>query len=295
MVAVLFLMCVAVWLYIAWASSAAVQIHDRLVAYAGHPGAVSMLRGGGSAIFRALASLRGRSRRGRARAGQGWQYSPAEMAAAGVDPARVDASRYGAAVVGLLGGVLLGVVAGDPAVGFLLGGVCGAAGMMLVRIRVRGMLEARRRKILREFPDVLELLSVAMNAGLSFDRAIQTMVMGSSGPTSQLFRAYLDDVAVGKPPSQALLDLAERSGVQEVREFATHAVQSRRYGMGLGEILRAQSDHMRRVLRSRQREQVGKASVQMLIPLILCIFPVTFLLTVSPVIIRVLRSGVFGQ
>lgn len=291
MVAVLFLAAVAVWGYVLWASSGAVYVYDRLVAYAGLPGARAASIGSGSLLSRVAASIRPRRRRTGGRSG--WAYSPAEMAAAGLDPSRLDVARYAAGTAGAACGVLLGVIGRDPAVGLLMASVLFAAGMMAVRVQVRSRMEARRKRILREFPEALELLSVAMTAGLSFDRAVQTMVLGGSGPVADLFRVYLEEVAVGKPPSRALLDLAERSGVQEVREFVTHAVQSRRYGMSLSDILRAQSEHMRRVLRARQREAAGRASVQMLLPMVLCVFPVTFLLTVAPVIIRVLQSGVF--
>lgn len=293
MVLFLFLAAVGLWGYILWASSGTVHVYDRLVAYAGLPGARAALRGGGHLVARLTASLLPRGRAQRV-ARHGWRYSREEMQAAGLDPSGLDTARYAAGVLGGVLGLLLGAVAGDPVVGVLFACILLAAGMVGVRLWVQSRMEARRRRILREFPDVLELLAVAMSAGLSFDRAVQTMALEGRGPVADLFRIYLDEVAVGKPFARALLDLAERSGVQEVREFVTHAVQSRRYGMSLSEILRVQSDHMRRVMRSRQREAVGRASVQMLIPMILCVFPVTFLLTVGPVLIRVLQSGVLS-
>ena len=292
--ALLLVLNLGVWWYALRASSLAREVDVRLARYAGKPGALAEVRRfRGSPLARLVGLVAGRLKR--RSAARRRQYTVQEMQAAGVDPARLDAMRY-------VLGTTLGV--GAAAAGALLLGAGAAPGVALVGfgvgyvlpgVRATGVLESRRRQIFRQLPDTLDLVVVAMNAGLSFDHAVGSMVASQEGPLAHLFRMYLDEVSFGRPAPEALAALAERSGVPEVRQVVAHVVQSRRYGASLVDVLRSQSDYLRRILRTQQREKAGRASVQMLFPLILCIFPVTFLVTVAPIAIRLLTSGVLTQ
>lgn len=294
-VALLFLLNLGIWAYVVWVASGPAMVEERLARYAGKPGALAEVRRlGGSPFARLMSPIIARFRRRKA-AVRRRQYSPQEMRAAGIDQARLDAMRYVLATLFGISLVVLGMVSKNPAVGMVLGSMGAGVGYILPGIQATQRLESRRRQIMRQLPDTLDLIAVAMNAGLSFDHAISSMISSRTDPLSDLFRIYLEEVSFGRPATEALAALAERSGVSEVRQVVAHVIQSRRYGASLVEVLRAQADYMRRILRMHQRERAGRASVQMLFPLILCIFPVTFLVTIAPMIIRFLSSGLFSQ
>mgnify|MGYP000305146877 CR=1 FL=1 len=293
MAALLLLITAGVWGYVLWAASGSSAVEERLARYAGRPGALQEVRRlSGSPLSRLVGLLAARRRHRRARGRR--QYSVAEMQAAGIDPARLDAMRLVLAAV--VGGavLLLGILLRSPALGVILGTMGAGVGYILPGIRATQRLEARRREILRSLPDTLDLIAVAMNAGLSFDHAVSSISSSRADPLSRLFGTYLEEVSFGRPAGEALVALAERSGVSEVRQVVAHVIQSRRYGASLVDVLRTQADYMRRILRMYQRERAGRASVQMLFPLILCIFPVTFLITIAPMIIRFLSSGLLS-
>jgi len=283
----------AVWGYALWAASGTTAVETRLARYAGRPGVLQELAWmGRSPVVRLAASFaRRRSGRTARRAGR---YSEAEMRAAGITRERLEAMRYAFALAAGTGTAAVGFALGGSAAVLPAASLGAAAGYVLPGVMAAQALEARRRQILRALPDTLDLLSVAMNAGLSFDHAVGSVASSRSDHLARLLRTYLDEVGLGRPPAEALLALADRSGTSEVRQVVAHVLQSRRYGAALVDVLRAQADYMRRILRARQRERAGRASVQIVFPLALFIFPATFLLVVAPLVMRLFATGLLS-
>lgn len=147
----------------------------------------------------------------------------------------------------------------------------------------------RHNKILRSLPDVLDLLTVSVEAGLSFDGALTKVVDKMPGPLAKEFENVLQEMKVGKQKRDALRDMAERTGVNDLTSFVGSIIQADQLGVSIGNVLRIQSEQMRQKRMQRAQEKAMKAPVKMLIPMILFIFPTIFSVLIGPVIVRMIN------
>jgi tight adherence protein C len=148
----------------------------------------------------------------------------------------------------------------------------------------------RRETMEKTFPDVLDLLTVSVEAGLGFDGALAKVVEKSKGPVADEFRRVLHEVKMGKTRREALRDFADRSGVDDIQSFAGAIIQSDQLGLNIGKTLKTQSDQMRRKRRQRIEEKAMKVPVKMLIPMVLFIFPTIFVVLLGPALIMILNN-----
>ncbi|NHM27278.1 type II secretion system F family protein [Desulfofundulus sp. TPOSR] len=158
-------------------------------------------------------------------------------------------------------------------------------------------LEARIRDraelIRKELPDVLDLLTVSVEAGLGFDGALLKVAEKKKGLLAKEFSQILREINMGKPRREALRDAAERLGVDEFSSFAGSIIVADRLGISIGNVLRAQSAQMRNKRRQRAEERAMKAPVKMLFPMVFFIFPAVFLVLLGPAVIKI--SKVFTR
>lgn len=143
----------------------------------------------------------------------------------------------------------------------------------------------RRRGIERALPDVLDLLSVSVEAGLGLDGAIQKVGEKFAEPTAGEFRELLKSIRLGTPRAEALRTLADRTGLQDVRTFAAAVIQAEQLGVSISRVLRVQSEALRVRRKQRIEEKAMALPLKMLFPLILFIFPTIFIVVLGPVVI----------
>ena len=148
----------------------------------------------------------------------------------------------------------------------------------------------RQAKIQRSLPDVLDLLTVSVEAGLGFDAALVKVVDKVSGPISEELERLLQEIRMGKPRRDAMRDLGKRTNVEELTKFITSIVQADKLGVSIGKVLRVQSDQIRERRSQRAEAEAMKAPVKMLLPLILFIFPTIFIVLLGPAIIKIVNS-----
>lgn len=149
---------------------------------------------------------------------------------------------------------------------------------------------AKRQAIIsKSLPDVLDLLTVSIEAGLGFDAALSKVVEKDSGPLALEFRRALQEVMVGKPRREALRDVAQRIDIEEFYTFINAVVQADQLGLGIVNVLRNQSDQIRVRRRQRIEEQAMKAPVKMLFPLVFFIFPAIFIILLGPALIQIME------
>jgi tight adherence protein C len=162
-----------------------------------------------------------------------------------------------------------------------------------VRTRVR----ERQSQIERALPGALDLITVCMEAGLSFDAGLAKVVEKTRGPLADEFARALQEMQLGKPRRAALRDVAQRAVVQDLSSFVAAIVQADQMGMSLAPVMRAQADDVRTRRRQRAEEQAMKASIKMLFPLILCILPSTVLVVLGPGVVMLFRDilGSMGE
>ena len=163
-------------------------------------------------------------------------------------------------------------------------------GYLFVDIVLTMSINGRQKAIERELPDVLDLLTISIEAGLGFDAAVQRVVQKSKGPLSGEFNQSLQEMRMGKTRRDSLKDLGERNGVDDLTKFVEAIVQADQLGVSLGNVLRNQSDQMRILRRQRVEEKAMKAPVKMLLPLVIFIFPTIFVVVLAPAMIQLMET-----
>lgn len=147
-------------------------------------------------------------------------------------------------------------------------------------------MQDRKNEILKTLPDVIDLLTVSVEAGLGFDGALSKVVEKSQGQTANEFNTVIQEMKMGKPKRDALKEMSNRVGLHDMSTFVGAVIQADQLGVSIGNVLRIQSEQMRQKRRQRAQEKAMKAPIKMLIPMVLFIFPTIFTVLIGPVIIR---------
>lgn len=156
-------------------------------------------------------------------------------------------------------------------------------------IVVRSRAESRQGTIARELPDMLDMLTISVEAGLGFDQAVSKYVQNASGPLAKEYGMALREIQAGKSRRDALRALGDRTGVAELRAFIMAIVQADVFGVSVADVLRTQSHEMRLKRRQRAEEMAQKAPAKMVFPLILCILPATLIVVMGPAAVGIAR------
>ena len=151
----------------------------------------------------------------------------------------------------------------------------------------------RQDKIRRALPDMLDMLTISVQAGLGFDMALTKLVRNTSGPLSEEFARMLNEVQAGVSRRDALRHLGERTNVSELDNFIVSMVQADVFGVSVSGILHTQAIELRKKRRLRAEELAQKAPVQMVFPIICCILPATLVVILGPAAIAIGRM--FGM
>lgn len=159
---------------------------------------------------------------------------------------------------------------------------------------VQRAIRRRQREIFKALPDALDLLTVGVQAGLSFDGAIQQLVEKWENALALEFARVLRDIQLAKPRREALRDMAERVGLPELSSFVAAVIQAEQLGVNLSNILKIQADAMRLRRRQRAEEEAHRAPIRMIFPLAFLVMPALFIVLLGPACFIVYKSGVFG-
>lgn len=186
-------------------------------------------------------------------------------------------------------GVLIGLLADNRvlvAVGAMVGAGVGLyAPMFWLRIRVN----RRRTEIQLDLPDVIDVLVVCVEAGLTFEAAMERVVDKYDHALSAEFGRVMQEVRLGRPRLEALNDMGQRTGVEELNNFVQAIIQSEQLGSGVSRILRIQSDEIRQRRLIGAQERGARASLKMLLPMIGCIFPTLWVILLGPAALLALQ------
>lgn len=161
-------------------------------------------------------------------------------------------------------------------------------------LRLREVIKRRQSCFEKEFPFFLDVLVLAMKAGLSFSAALEQAIDTTrEGPVRQEFSRYLRESRAGLARRVAMDRLATRVMLPAVSNFVAAVVQAEQTGGSLGEVLVEQARQRRLERFLRAEKLANQAPVKMLFPLIALLFPTTFIIIGFPIVIQLLEAGVF--
>lgn len=219
-----------------------------------------------------------------------------------------DSAVYNYYLIKIIVTVILVVVIGLTAYGLnwtssniVFAACCGALlGIFAPRMWVSKKINKRREAIRQAVPNMLDLLVVCVEAGLSFTAALQKLseeLRTSCAPLAQELTIVNQEILVGKPKADAFRSLANRTEVDELRSLAVTLIQADRLGTSIATSLRVLADTMRFKRRQRAEEAANKITVKLVFPLVLLIFPELLIILAGPALISIFKtlSTVNGQ
>lgn len=162
--------------------------------------------------------------------------------------------------------------------------------ILIPRYYLQASVKNRQNTIRNQMPDVLDLLSVSVEAGLGFDAALIRVCDRSTGPLIEELIVVYREMQMGRPRRETLKDLGERSSVAELKIFASSIIQADQLGISIKNVLKAQSQQLRLSRKQRAEEKAMKAPVKMMLPLVAFIFPVIFLILLGPSLIEIMKT-----
>lgn len=151
-------------------------------------------------------------------------------------------------------------------------------------------IRKRQEQILHQLPEVLDLLCVSVQAGLSFDAALRKITVRMKGPLIDEFKHFQDDVRMGMIRRNAMKNLAARCDLQDVSLFMTALIQAEKLGSSMGKTLKNQADNIRERRRQYIKAEAMRAPIKILFPLVLFIFPSIFVVTLIPSLLALMKT-----
>lgn len=182
---------------------------------------------------------------------------------------------------------MLGTHLGGIFIWVLLGG---SLGFMAPDIVIARKGKERQAEIRKTLPETLDLLAIAVGAGMGLEAAVELVIQRLPGALGDEFHRLLQELSLGVSRRESFGNLRERTEVDELSTFALILAQADALGTPLSVVLRSQAAEMRMLRRQRAREQGAKTPVALLFPLLLGIFPALMLVVMGPAVISVIKA-----
>ncbi len=208
----------------------------------------------------------------------------------GIDGAKFVAIKTLTTLIFAISGFFLSLIFGFYLRSFIvITGIFAASGYLLPDVWLSYAVERRKVTIKRELPDVMDLMVICIEAGLSFDSALGKIIKHSKGPISKEFARSLYEIQIGMERKEAFKNLYERTDVEELRRLSNAITQSDLFGISVSNVLRIHAEEMRTRRKQFAEEKAQKIGVKITFPLILCIFPAMFVVILGPAVIRLME------
>ncbi len=219
------------------------------------------------------------------------------LARAGIYSPTAVRAVTGAKVIFAVTGLVLGYLAGvylDQLMMFIAVG--GLAGYLTPVIWLKIRTSVNQRELTHGLADALDLMVVCIEAGLTVDSAMQRvgqeMALAHPEISREFGMAHME-TRVGLSRTDALRNMGRRTGNSAIQSLASMLIQAERFGTSIADALRVHSESLRIARQMAAEEIAGKASVKISFPLVLCIFPATFIVLAGPTIIQLMQSELF--
>jgi tight adherence protein C len=171
------------------------------------------------------------------------------------------------------------------------GGVAAAVGFYLPRLFLRSRIAGRQQRITWGLADALDLLVICVEAGLGLNAALVRVGKELKAVHPEIheeFEIVNLEIRVGRSRDEALRNLAERTGVDDLRSFVALMIQADRYGSSIGRAVRIFSESLRTKRRQRAEQAAQKATLKLLFPLTMFLFPVIIMIVIAPSILTLM-------
>lgn len=160
------------------------------------------------------------------------------------------------------------------------------APMYYLILRARG----RQRSIRYQLPDMMDILTVSIDAGLSFDIALKRALDKFTGALKEEMTVTSMEIQMGKPRRIALTELGDRNNIAELKSLASAVMQSEQMGTPIKNVLKTQAAQLRADRKQAAQEKGMKASVKMLLPMVAFVFPVIFIILMGPTVLNLIKT-----
>jgi tight adherence protein C len=167
----------------------------------------------------------------------------------------------------------------------------GGAGYMAPDFYLRSEAKKRQDEIQKFLADAIDILAISVEAGQGFDGALETLSRRKKNSLTYEFDRFRLEVQAGKGRKEAFRDLALRTGVEDLSNFVAAMIQADALGIGISQVLRAQSEELRIKRRQRAEEKAHQAPIKMLFPLIFLMFPALFIVILGPAVPSLMSFG----
>jgi tight adherence protein C len=175
---------------------------------------------------------------------------------------------------------------GHPMVALIAAGIL----FFLPDYWVTSVKDKRQNAMQADAADVVDQLTICVEAGLGFDAALARVASTTEGPLTDELRHTLSDIQAGVPRAQALRALSDRAHINEIRQVVTALLQAQKHGVPMAETLRIQSAEMRLKRKQRTEEKAAKLTVKMIFPIVVCFMPVFMIISLTPSLITIFHA-----
>lgn len=172
--------------------------------------------------------------------------------------------------------------------------LAGALGVYLayvvLRFQLTSKVSSRKRQMQAQLPEVLDMISVSVEAGLGLEQAMIEVVKNFEGPLIDEIAITNREMTMGRSRNDALLLLGDRCDFEEVQTFTRAIIQATQMGIAVKNVLRSQADFMRQTRKNKIEEKAMKVSVKILLPMALFILPVIFIVLLGPAVVSIIDT-----
>lgn len=164
------------------------------------------------------------------------------------------------------------------------------AAVIYPKLFLKKKIQKRSQIAGKELPDILDLLTISLEAGLGFDAALSKVVSKKQGEVIKEFKIALEEMRLGQTRKEALNSINDRLSSSELKGLIYNIIQAEKLGVGMVSVLRVQTEEIREYRRQKAEETAMKAPIKMMFPLVLFIFPTLFIVLLGPAMIQLLGS-----
>lgn len=186
--------------------------------------------------------------------------------------------------------IIVAIVIDNPSINILLLLLGVIMAILIPRYYLKSKIKSRQGAILNQMPDIMDILSVSVEAGLGFDAALIRASDYFQGPLVDELIITYREIQLGKLKKDALKSLGDRNLVPALKTFATSISQSEKLGIPIKNVLKTQSEQLRTERKKIAEEKGMKTPVKIIIPMVLFIFPVIFIILLGPTLISIIGS-----